>query len=152
MRMDEKGGVRKKCVHLSEWSNWRRAPWGRVGWCGHCGSCFLWLCSSCFPPSLIWWHVPFAVGSDAPHWYFRWAQLDGSAFPCRGIHIKYMKKLHPVYSILYVSWNLLIEVSDFKLDLFKLLLNTLVSALRAHESNFWIHRVLWILAQKHCLN
>lgn len=50
--------------------------------------------------------------------------------------MEYMKKLHTMYSILYVSWNLLIVVSDFKLDLFKHTLNTLVSALRTHESNF----------------
>lgn len=41
--------------------------------------------------------------------------------------MKYMKKLDPVYEVLHISGYFLIEVSDFKLDLFKHTLNTLVS-------------------------
>lgn len=49
--------------------------------------------------------------------------------------MKYVQKLDPMYEVLYIFEYFLIEVSDFKLDLFKLTLNMLVSLLRARERN-----------------
>lgn len=69
----------------------------------------------------------FATGSDAPHQSFSGLSCIGQQYLWRDVHMKYMKKLDPVYEVLHISGYFLIEVSDFKLDLFKLTLNTLVS-------------------------
>jgi len=41
--------------------------------------------------------------------------------------MNYVKRLAPSYEVLYICGYFLIEVSDFKVDLFELILNTLVS-------------------------